>query len=303
MFLTKLKRNTGLLLSAGIVSLVMAGCSGTDGASDVGTVTPPAASELVTISDANADKVLASSVGGVGKIAGMIDGLVDSLAEFGTTDSKIAQTGSGANIDGAMAVSADALAIDLLSRDCADGGSIAVNSVNTTGGSVTFNHCQERGIVLDGSAEITVSGGTYAARFTDVTAVFSTGTLFLSDAGFTDSGDSFDFAIASGAVNVQGIEIELKNFTLNKLFSDIVVNSSIKTDCMGGWVDVTTTEPLAFNSSDLLVGGSLTVTGGGSSNMVVSVNADGSINVFLNGVLYANYSSAEDLPQYNAVCP
>jgi len=301
MFLIKLKRNASLLLGAGIVSLMMVGC-GTDGASDVGTVEPPAAGDLITINATNADKVLASSIGGIGKIAGMIDDLVDSLPELGIADSKIAQASSGTNIDGSMAVSHDTLAITLVSRDCADGGSISVDGVSTSGGSVTFNHCQERGIVLDGSAEISVSGGTYSARFTDVNAGFSTGSLYLSDAGFTDSGDSFDFAIASGTATVQGIKIKVKNFALNKLFSDVVVNSSIKTDCMGGWVDVATTVPLVFDSSDLLVGGTLTITGN-NSNMLVSVNADGTINAYLNDVLYANYNSAVDLPQYNAVCP
>ena len=301
MFLTKLKRNASLLLGAGIVSLMMVGC-GTDGASDVGTVPPPAADQLVTIDAGNADKVLASSVGGIGKLSGMISDLADDLPGLGMADSKIAQAASGTNIDGTVAVSSDALAITLASRDCADGGSISVDGVSTSGGSVVFNHCQERGIVLDGSAEVSVSGGTYAARFTDLTAVFSTGTLYLSDAGFTDYDNNFDFVIASGTANVQGIQIEVKNFTLNKEFSNIIVNSSIKTDCMGGWVDVTTTTPLVFDGSDLLIGGALTVTGN-SSNMQLSVNADGSINVFLNGLLYANYSSAADLPQYNAVCP
>ncbi len=301
MFLTKLKRNASLLLGAGIVSLMMVGC-GTDGASDVGTVEPPAAGDLITINATNADKVLASSIGGIGKIAGMIDDLVDSLPELGIADSKIAQASSGTNIDGSMAVSDDTLAITLVSRDCADGGSISVDGVSTSGGSVTFKHCQERGIVLDGSAEISVSGGTYSARFTDLNAGFSTGSLYLSDAGFTDSGDSFDFAIASGEANIQGIQIELKNFSLNKNFSNVIVNSWIKTDCMGGWVDVATTVPLVFDSSDLLVGGTLTITGN-NSNMLVSVNADGTINAYLNDVLYANYNSAVDLPQYNAVCP
>ena len=300
MFLTNFKRNASLLLSAGIVSLMMVGC-GTDGASDVGTVPPPAAGDLITIDGTNADKVLASSIGGIGKIAGMIDALVDSLPELGIGDSKIAQASSGVNIDSAKAVSHDTLAITLVSRDCTDGGSISVDGVTASGGSVTFNHCQERGITLDGSAEVSVSGGTYSARFTDLNAVFSTGSLYLSDAGFTDSGDSFDFAIASGEANVQGIQIELKNFLLNKNFSNIIVNSSIKTDCMGGWVDVATMAPLVFDSSDLLVGGTLTITGN-SSDMLISVNADGTINVYLNGILYSNYNSAVDLPQYGAVC-
>lgn len=301
MFLTKFKKNASLFLGAGIMSLVLVGC-GTDGASDVGTVVPPVASEMVTINEANADKVLASSVGGIGKLAGMIDDLVEDLPGVGMTDSKIAHSASGANIDGTMAVATDAVALTLVSRDCADGGSISVDGVSASGGSVKFNHCQERGIILDGSAEVSVSGGTYAARFTDLTAVFSTGTLYLSDAGFTDYDNSFDFAIESGTATIQGIQIEIKNFKLNKNFSNIVVSSSIKTDCMGGWVDVATTVPLVFDDSDLLIGGALAVVGN-NSDMQVSVNADGTINVYLNGLLYANYSSAADLPQYNAVCP
>jgi hypothetical protein len=59
---------------------------------------------------------------------------------------------------------------------------------------------------------------------------------------------------------------------------------------------------LRFNGSDVLVGGKLLITGNGSS-MLMEVNADGSVDVSLNGAPYANYPSASALPQYNAVCP
>ena len=292
MFFTKFRRNASLLLSAGVMSLVMVGC-GSDGASGVGTVPPPAVSDKVTINASNADKVLASSVGGIGKIAGMIDGIVDNLPGLGTTDSKIAST---------TAVSSNALAFSLVSKDCSDGGSISVDGVSTSGGSVTFNDCHERGVILNGSAEVSYGSGSYSIGFTDLNAEFSTGALYLSDAGATVSGSNVDFVIASGAATVQGMQIEVKNFTLSKVGSGVTVDGSIKTDCMGGWVDVATTVPLAFNSSELLVGGTLTITGN-SSDMLISVNADGTINAYLNGTIYANYNSAADLPQYNAVCP
>lgn len=301
MFFTKFRRNASLLLGAGVMSLMMVGC-GTDGAADVGTVQPPAVSDKVTIGPANADKVLASSVGGIGKLAGMVDGILDNLPGLGTTDSKIAQAASGTNIDGTMAVSSDALALDLVSRDCSDGGSISVDGVSTSGGSVSFNHCQERGVILDGAAEVSYGGGSYSIRFTDLSAGFSTGTLYLSDAGATVSGSNMEFVIASGTANVQGMQIEVKNFALNKVGSGVTANGSVRTDCMGGWVDVTTVTPLAFNSSELLVGGALTVTGNGT-DMQITIKADGSVEVLLNGAGYATYDSAADLPQYNAVCP
>ena len=294
MFLRNFRKSAALVLGAGIVSLMMTGCGGTDGASGIGPVAPPVAGELVTIDAANADKVLASTVGGIGKIAGMIDGVVDNLPGLGTTDSKIAST---------SAVASDTLALSLVSRECSDGGSISVDGVSTSGGSVTFKDCQERGVLLNGSAKVSVVGGSYDIEFTDFGAVFSTGTLYLSSAGATVDGSYFAFAIASGTATVQGIEVEIKNFTLSRDGSGTVINSSIRTDCMGGWVDVATTIPLAFDGSDLLIGGEFSITGSTPTSMRVTVIADGSVNVLVNDVLYANYSSAADLPQYNAVCP
>ncbi len=293
-----IKRSIGLLLSAGVASLLMVGC-GTDGASDVGTVAPPANGDKVIITGTNADQVLASTVGGIGKISRMLNGIVDDLPGQGTTIPKIAEAAPG--IDNGMAISGENISLSLASRDCSEGGSISVSGVSINGGSVKFNHCQERGVVLDGSAEVSISSGSYSARFTDLDAGFSTGSLHLSDAGVTVSGSNFDFAIASGSANIQGTSIEVKNFALNKQGSGVIVNSSIKAGCVGGWVDVTTTTPLTFNSSELFVGGALTIAGN-NSDMQLMVNADGSMNAQLNGQSYANYGSASELPQYSTVC-
>lgn len=71
---------------------------------------------------------------------------------------------------------------------------------------------------------------------------------------------------------------------------------------MGGWVEVTTVSPLRYNAAKVLTGGTLDVSGEASS-MGIVFTADGGADVSLNGVDYASYSSASDLPQYNAVCP
>ena len=296
MLLKNIKKSAFLALGIGVVSLVMVGCGGTNGASDVGTVPGPGAGDKVTITAANADKVLASTVGGIGKIAGLIEDLADNLPSLSKTKTDYAVATSGESVS-----AQGKLSLTLASRECADGGSIKVNSLSTTGGSVTFDSCHEGGIILDGTAEISVSGGNYDIAFTNTNATFSTGTLNLSEAGASISNGQFDFRIASGSANVQGIEIELKNFRLVKDASGNTVSGSIKTACIRGWVDVSTTEPLRYNASKVLVGGKLLIEGN-SSSMLVEVNADGSVDVSLNGSPYASYPSSSDLPQYNAVC-
>ena len=294
MFLKKMKNSAAVVLGAGIVSLMMAGC-GTGGASDVNPAPGPNPGDRVTITAANADKVLASSVGGVGKIATLINDLVDNLpgiTSAGTSSYAIASSGESSAVPGKVALS-------LVSRDCAEGGSVEVG----LSGDVTFKHCQERGILIDGKADVSISGSSdYDIEFTNVNVAFNTGTLYLGSAGASVHGGNVDFVIASGNATVQGINIEVKNLELARDASGTFVNGSIKTACMGGWVDVQTTDRLRFNGSDVLVGGKLLITGNGSS-MLMEVNADGSVDVSLNGAPYANYPSASDLPQYNAVCP
>ena len=281
-----------MVLGAGIVSLMMAGC-GTDGASDVGTVPNPTGK--VTITAANADRVLASTVGGIGKLAAMIEDLTDNLPGVAVAASKYA-------IAGSVPV-APKLVIELGSKNCSGGGKITASGVSSSGGSVTFDQCQERGITLNGSAEVSINGSnSYDIRFTNLEAVFSTGSLVLSDAGVSVDGGNIDFKIASGSANVQGILIDVANFELVRDASGILVSGSIRTACMNSeWVDVATTEALRFNGSDALVGGKLLITGNASS-LLVEANGDGSISVYLDGALYNTYDSASELPQYNAVC-
>ena len=292
MFFNNFKKSATMVLGAAIVSLLMAGC-GTDGASDVGTAPNP--TEKVTITAANADKVLASTVGGIGKIAAMIEELTEKLPGVAAAGSDYAIAGSEKSVSGKLAIA-------LTSRDCEGGGSISVDSLNSSGGSVTFNHCQERGVILDGSAEVSIGGSSnYDIRFTNVEATFSTGSLSFSDAGASVDGSNIDFKIASGTANIQGILVDVANFELVRDASGIFVSGSIRTACINGWVDVETTEALKFNKNEILVGGKFLVNGD-ASNILVEANSDGSISVYLNGALYNTYDSASDLPQYNAVC-
>ncbi len=301
MFFIDFKKKIRLFMGVGITGLMMVAC-GTDGASDVGTVPQPSAGELVSIDVNNADQVLASSAGSIGQVKSMLSRIADNFPGLSVTSSNIAQAPSQTNIDGATTMSLDKMAITLASRECSEGGSIEANSVTTSGGSVTFNQCQERGVILNGSAEVSIDGSNYSARFTNLSAIFAEGSLQLSDAGVTVVGNNFDFAIETGTANIQGATVDFRNFALNKQGSGIVVSGSIKTDCLGAWINMATTVALTFSSSDYVVSGAASIAGANNTNMQLSVNPDGSIDATLNGQHYATYASAFDLPYYGAVC-
>jgi len=302
MFLDGIKKSATLLVSAGLLSLMMVGCGSTNGAADVGAAPVPGGNELVVMSAANADQVLASSPSTIGKIAKMVDDIVDDLPGVGVLNNQIAQASPG--IDGSVAVSKDDIACcSLVSRDCSKGGSISVDSLSTDGGTVTFHNCHEKSVILDGTVMITYNDGEYAARFTNVNATFSTGNLVLSDAGLTAKGSTFDFAMASASGTVQGIDFGMRNTRIHKDTSGTTISGSCATGCICcKWINLTTTSTLGFQGTEL-VSGSLRLDGANGTYMEVMANPNCCVTTTLNGQPYATYDSIKDLPQYNAVCP
>ena len=301
MFLDGIKKSATLLVGAGVLSLMMVGCGSTNGAADVGRAPAPGANEKVVMSAANADQILASSVSTIGKVAKMIDDLVDDLPGVGVVNSQIAQAPSG--IDGSTDVSSDTVAFSLVSKDCSKGGSISVDSLSTDGGTITFHNCHEKSVILDGTVTITYNNGEYAARFTNVNATFSTGNLVLSDAGLTAHDSTFDFAIASASAMVQGVDVGMRNMKIHKDTSGTTVDGSCATGCICcKWFDVTTVSPLGFDGTELS-SGTIRLDGANGTNMMVMADPSCCVSTTLNGQPYRTYDSIKDLPQYTAVCP
>ena len=301
MFLDGIKKSATLFVGAGLLSLMMVGCGSTNGAADVGAAPVPDGSELVVMSAANAEQVLASSPSTIGKIAKMVDDLVNDLPGISVVSNQVAQASPG--IDGSVAVPGDLACCSLVSRDCSKGGSISVDSLSTDGGTVTFHNCHEKNVILDGTVMITYNDGEYAARFTNVNAIFSTGTLSISDAGLTAKDSTFDFAMASASATVQGIDVGMRNTKIHKDTSGTTVNGSCATGCICcKWINLTTISPLGFQGTDL-VSGTLRLDGANGTYMEVMANPNCCITTTLNGQPYATYDSIKELPQYNDVCP
>jgi hypothetical protein len=235
----------------------------------------------------------------------MADDLVDSIPGVGFTSDTIVQAPSEIDGENRVVVSGDDFAFSLISQDCSNGGSVSVDGVSTDGGIVTFHNCNQDNVILNGTAELGGGGGEYNARFTDFSATFSTGTLYLSDAGLTVTKRTFELAIAIGSATIQGIDIGVSNLYINKNDNGTIVNGAIATGCICcEWIDVATSEPLAFKSkSEFIIGGAISLRGRENTQINVFINPDESVYTTLNGANYATYANMTELPQYNDVCP
>ena len=302
MILNHLKKSTALLLGAGALSLMMSGC-GSDGASGVKSV---AGGSQMVITEQNADKVLASTVGSVGALADagkeLVDRLMDTL-NIGKTvgGNSIASSGESKTVPGNVAYSLDDLP---LSSSCPDGGSVDVKK-RSTSATVTFDQCVVHGSTVNGKVEVSVNVVDRSGELTltNVNVQSNTSSISLSNAGITIEGKSkYELAIGSGSVNRSDVSVDVTNLNIAKSGGGIAVNGQIKTSCMDGYVDLATLAPLTFSGVDLLTGGSISINGAGNSNINLSVNPDGSVDATLNGASYEAYDSALDFPRYSDVC-
>lgn len=273
-------RKMGLLVSVVFLSILSSGCN--DNKSNDISPAPPIEEKRATITTDNIDAILATSVSGVDKIASLVDGLVEKLPIV-----KLRNRGI--------------LNIDLTTRDCADSGSISVDRVTTSGGTLNFSECQENGYLLNGAVTIDTDGTYYDATFKDFSASDNTNSITLADAAAHIVGDDYNFFIATGVATVNGNPIEVRNFTLEKTGQQATVNGSLKNGCVGAWIDITTEKPLQYDENNNLIGGQLYIIGD-NSDISILINEDGSVTVLLNGSLYQNYSSVDELPQYSEYC-
>ena len=278
--MTNVKRSIGSFLSVALVGMFLGGCGSSSNTVVVNPV--PDTNQRIMITTDNIDAILATSVSGIDKLANLVDGVVDKLP---TVKSK----------------SRSLLDIDLATRDCAVSGSITVDKVTTSGATLSFNQCQEDNSLLDGVAAIDKSGDTYDASFTNFSVTTKGDTVNLVSATAHIVGNDYEFFIASGSATVDGAQLEVQNFTLKKTGQEAIANGALFSSCIGGWIDVSTQKPLLYDTNGQLVGGELLISGN-NSTINVTVNSDGSIVVHLNGELYKNYASVDDLPQFSELC-
>lgn len=280
------------ILLASLFALFLIGCGGGGGSSYVppASYTPP---PLIEINEQNVDAAVVTSLESMG-IRAIGDILLPS------SDSAAAKSTSMV-IKYAKTVS-DVLPLYAIeSTDpiaCTYSGSYTVSDDNTT---VIFYDCSmEENVTLDGTVKLTSETTLEFIGLTvdDLNSGFLT---YFSSATFSVYSSGFSATISGYATDsVNRVDYERYTVTgtnITELGADYTFDGYIKTDCLGGWIQIKTIQAIPIPNDDTCpTQGEISVIGD-NSEVNVKINSDTSITVTLNGVLYEIYTDCNNLPE------
>jgi len=163
---------------------------------------------------------------------------------------------------------AELFAASLVDYECEEGGKIELDDIDSSGGWVTFRNCRQKGVTLNG-----VLQRVYLNR----------------------NGNDFSANFVSASVNYDGYSAVLSNYEVSRTGNSMVINGSLKSSCLGGWIDVHTDTPVHVVPDSCPDSGNLSVKGKENSSMSIAFNPDTSLSTMINGVQDRDYGSCHDV--------
>jgi len=285
-------RQLKTILFAGAVTFFLSACGG-GGSSDSDTSV-----ELVTITEQNADAVVASAIG---SISSAVD--IEDIPVLSTTTSSVAKSNSIMTKYAktlSTGFSPDIAATETIA--CSGGGSITADGDEITGGTVTFNECVEPDGTIDGTMILTIDGSNYTAEFINLKIQMHEIIVYYENASMHFNENSTDLSLTITGYSTDGINrMDLKDYTASITGDNFSFNGFVKTNCIGAWVEVKTTQALVMPGY-CPISGEISILGNGSDIEIV-FNSDESVDVYLNGQTYDNYSTCDELPSLEETCP
>jgi len=300
MFMTNLKKKVSILLLIGSISFITVGCGGGGGGG--GTVETP--KEMVTITKDNAEKVIGGTVESIGAALDLEDGSLipmtntvsDNIAESATKFNRLGNIASANLEPGTLAESG--------TESCSGGGSVSYNGDENTGGTVKFDQCVEQGITINGSMDIRINGADTTTTLTNFSVKGSTSTptgsysfeVFYSNATVHLNTSTYDMSLTATGYSIEnGKKFEFENYRMTKTGNKYTFNGLIKSDCIGGWVEIKTNTPLVMDQDCPTAGEIVTI--GNNSEMKTVFNSDKSVDVTLNGEKIEHYQTCDEMPE------
>lgn len=295
MDMTNKMKKSFLWLLAGFVSFVMIGCGGSSSSSD-SNVAPP--SKLITISDQNADAVLVASVQSVPGT------MVFQEIFAGSSSSTVTKSTSALKM-AAKITSTDLSSIVIAesgTETCSGGGSLSYDGNEETGGTVIYNECVEYGMTIDGKVILTIDGFNLTAELIGTKIQMDDIVVFCENAIIRLNEQTNDFSETMTGYAIQGgHKFEFEDYSVAKTGNNYTFSGLVKTDCMGGWIEIKTIQALELPNDGCPTAGEI-VAIGNNSELKTVFNADQSVDVFVNGQSYASYGSCDELPLPDEVC-
>jgi hypothetical protein len=289
------KKGIAALFSMIVLGFSVTGCGG-GGSSSVAD-NAPEESLRVVIDESNSEQAISTVFNVIEVGSNPTLPLAKSVGETSVSTTVLAQPAAVKQIQAAALVRSDAVAGEPIS--CTNGGSITYSDTG-----MIFSNCNEAGLTMDGT--VTVSGNETA------------GTMTLSNFTMTLDGEivfyeslTFSFTLNAaleinsmsitmdGYTSIFGERTDYKNYTFTMTMDNLnaitfSINGLIKTDCLGGWIEIRTTENIQINYIDPCPTTGQIVIGGNASSITIDFNSDGSVNV--SGSVTDYYPSCESLP-------
>ncbi len=279
------KFTTALLTGSAL--LLFTACGGGSGG-DAGTP----AKTMVSITDENADDVISASVLSVKGITDIGDILLgDGSANIAKSTSHLNTLGNiaAANLEpGTLAESG--------TESCSGGGSVSYDGNENTGGTVTFNQCVESGTTINGTMVLSINGADTTTNFTNFSVKAYDAEVFYSSATVNLNTDTYDMSVTvTGYAVDDGSRYDFENYSLTKTGNSYTFAGFVKTDCMGGWIEIKTNQALVMYDSCPTAGDIVAI--GNNSELRMVFNSDMSVDVSVNGEAYDTYPNCDDLPE------
>ncbi len=294
MVLRDVKKGIAVLLGIAVLSFSITGCGGggSDGSPTISDDNTPIESEAVTITPENSEKVIVVAVDSTAIGNGLENG--PSFKSIGSIeDVPMLKNTQLPALEKVLAYSKDLNIISYNETEaCPDSGSITSTfNDNGTGGTLTYNECTSSGLVMDGSILFTFDeeGMSGTIRYTDFSITYTDSqfnhTLVYTDVVASYQWDMNGVAKVSTTINAYAIlnekRTEYKDYKvettidINNNTRSMIVSGSIKSDCLGGWIEITTNKAILSNTYDICPSDGEIVIIGNDSSLTVTFDSGG----------------------------
>lgn len=276
------------------IGFVLIGCGGGGSAGNSDVVGGVPAKTMATITTENAENVLSVTLGSI-DIVDVPRGL--ALASDNSTNiAKVSLETSKASNIASSKLKSNNIA-ETGTESCSGGGSLSYNGNEETGGTVIFNQCTEDGVTLNGTQILSFNGDTIHSELTNFSVKDFSSDVFISSAtiDFNENTEALSMNL-TGSVSMDGKKTDFENYQLSGDGNTFTISGLIQSSCVAGWMQIQTVTPImTVDFEDCPVGGEIVVTGNNSALRTV-FNSDTSIQVYLNGAIFATYANCNELP-------
>jgi hypothetical protein len=291
MVLKDVKKGIAILFSIAVLSFSITGCGGGGSGGD----SAPAESEHVVIDENNINLVTGTVFDAIGVgVNAPILPLASTAAATSAPRVKVLE--QPAAVKQVLSTSQN---LSILAEgdpiDCTNGGFYSYS-----GSEITFSDCNESGIIIDGTVSVSSDSTSATMTFTNFSITQGSDIIFYESMTFAYTLDLSSMSITmDGYTSIFGERTDYQNYTFSIAINSnddvtYAINGFIKTDCLGGWIEIRTTEDIqVIFPNDCPTAGQIVISGN-ASELTVDFNTDGSIDV--SGSATEHYDSCYSLP-------